>query len=718
MTRPRPTGTRCVRGSTRRVVLLFAVALVILTALTGVAGGTGAQAGSRARAAAEAPLASIEVTTLEPVVARPGGELAVSGTVRGGRERLRDVTVALRLSQTPVNSRAELSGVASGLTTGKDGDVVVDEALADLPVNGTAPFTLTRPLRRLAALQEFGVYVLSVEVTARHRSGEGRVAILRTFLPWVPRRQTYQPTGFAMLWPLAGAPARQANGRYEDDLLATEMAPSGRLGRLTAAGSLLAQRLPLTWAIDGDLLESAADMSGGYRVAGQPGAATEPGAVLAQGWLRQVRAGTTANDVLPLPYADPDLPALRRNGLLDDIAVSGTTSAAAIARVLSRDGISTDTAWPTGGVVDRRTLALLRRNGTDAVVLGGPIQPTRLQLDYTPTGRSTATTRAGALTSLVADTGLSGLLADDDTPPILAAQRFVAETAMITAELPSSGGDRVVLAAPPTRWDPPQSYLDRLVTGLSDATWLTGTSLEQMRASAPGEVERRPVRYPPSARRAELPRAYLAAVRSQHARIDLYGKVIDGRDPRRTAVLSNLDKSLLRLESTWWRGRPDERVNRISDDQRTMSNILGSIRVQPGSYTLGSKTGSLPLTISNGTNREIVVLLRLEPRNRRLRLSVPKKPQHIAAHRKLQVDVGATAVAAGPVIVDATLHATDGTPLATAPVQLQIRVTQLGTVALIITVSAAGVLFLAAGIRIVRRARAARRTATPFRELP
>ena len=32
--------------------------------------------------------------------------------MRTGRERLRDVKVALRLSRTPVNSRSELAGVA------------------------------------------------------------------------------------------------------------------------------------------------------------------------------------------------------------------------------------------------------------------------------------------------------------------------------------------------------------------------------------------------------------------------------------------------------------------------------------------------------------------------------------------------------------------------------------------------------------------------------
>ena len=84
------------------------------------------------------------------------------------------------------------------------------------------------------------------------------------------------------------------------------------------------------------------------------------------------------------------------------------------------------------------------------------------------------------------------------------------------------------------------------------------------------------------------------------------------------------------------------------------------------------------------------------------------EPQTIGPKQKIQVNVPATAIAGGPVVVVATLHTPEGAPYG-QPVQLRVNVTRIGTVALVITVAAAVVLFLAAGIRVVRRLRAARR---------
>ena len=86
-------------------------ALVVVLLLLGflvASGGTAAPAG------AATPLATLTLTTLDPAVGTPGAVLHVAGAVRSGRERLRKVSVALRLSRTPVNSRNELAGVASG----------------------------------------------------------------------------------------------------------------------------------------------------------------------------------------------------------------------------------------------------------------------------------------------------------------------------------------------------------------------------------------------------------------------------------------------------------------------------------------------------------------------------------------------------------------------------------------------------------------------------
>ena len=78
--------------------------------------------------------------------------------------------------------------------------------------------------------------------------------------------------------------------------------------------------------------------------------------------------------------------------------------------------------------------------------------------------------------------------------------------------------------------------------------------------------------------------------------------------------------------------------------------------MQPGSYTFGSRSGKIPLTISNGVNQEVIVVLRLEPRQPRIRLEPPPNPIRIPPGRKVQVPIDATAVAGGDVVIDATLQ--------------------------------------------------------------
>ena len=45
--------------------------------------------------------------------------------------------------------------------------------------------------------------------------------------------------------------------------------------------------------------------------------------------------------------------------------------------------------------------------------------------------------------------------------------------------------------------------------------------------------------------------------------------------------------------------------------------------MQPGSFTFGSRSGRIPLTLVNDLPQEVVVVLRLEPQTPRLRLDPP-----------------------------------------------------------------------------------------------
>jgi hypothetical protein len=689
----------------RRAGGLVAVLAVLAALVVGVIGAAAPRAAAVARP-------TITIATLDPTVGTPGGRLHVTGSVTGGTLRLSDVQVSLRLSRTRVNSRAELAGVASGETTGKDGDVIANQAVPGTLLEGEViSFDLGADLDRLPQLREFGVYVVAVEVTATHRDGSGSVAITRTFLPWVPTQRDFAPTSFAWLWPLVDRPSMVSDGTFVDDSLAESLKPGGRLARLTAAGAQLGQRTPLTWAVDPDLLDTVNTMSQGYTVRSDGDGTEGTGTPAARSWLDQVRTATAGSEVLALPYADPDLVALRRHGLPDDIARARELGTDVTNRVLQRDvasdiadGVTSDVSWPVDGYIDRATLGVLRRSGINTVVLDGRAQPTRLELNYTPSGRGDVASGGATMASLVADPALTNQLGRTERSPLLAAQRFLAETAMITAELPNAGTDRVILVAPPRRWNPSQEFLDRLLTGISSAAWMSGATLSDMRAAPAAEVERRTVRYPKAVQTHELPGPYLTALKSQHRNNNVFNGVLADR-ANRARIMPALTAGLLRLESSWWRGR-DERVNRLNLEQTHIADLLKAVHVQPGAYTFGSKSGDIPLTIANETDYDVRVVLQLEP-DQRLRLQ-PVPPVVINANRKVQVEVKASAVASGTAQVIATLRTPAGAEVG-PPVLLRIRITQFGTAALLITMVAAAVLVLAALVRLARRARAARR---------
>jgi len=275
---------------------------------------------------------------------------------------------------------------------------------------------------------------------------------------------------------------------------------------------------------------------------------------------------------------------------------------------------------------------------------------------------------------------------------------------MITSELPGTGPERTVLVVPPRRWNAAPGYLDRLVSGLAAAPWSVPVSLRELTAREPPGVDRASLRYPRRERRQELPGSYLSAVRGMRSSISLFSAVL--RDPGE--VIPALDRSVLLLESTWWRGR-EARANRLARERGRLAEQRDLVTVQPGRFTFSSKSGNIPVTVTNGLDQAVRVQLRLDPRTTRIRLQNPMRSVPIGPRQKVQVDFPATAVAAGDETVDARLHTTDGAPYV-QPVQLQINITDYGTVAIYITVGAAAVLFLTAGARVLRRLLAARRS--------
>src|SRR5688572_21710686 len=385
----------------RHALRLLVAVVVALTALP-LWGAAPAQAVERAR---------IRLGSLTPALATAGDTLHVTGTLDNrGTQDLRNVEVRLRLSDSRLNSRAELAAVVDGRITSRDGDVIVSENLPDLDAGSSTAFDLQRPLDELDSLSEFGVYVLGVELLASRTSGFGRVAILRTVLPWVPEEPDFQPTGFTWLWPLVSRPTRLADGTFADDSLAAELEPEGRLTRLVEAGTRMQEGAALTWAVDPELLaaiEDMADTEEPYQV--QSDGTTTPGvgSDLAAQWLAKLRVATAGQRVLALPYGDTDITALNRAGLGGDLVRSLEQGEAVVAAALPSAQETTGIGWPLNGFTTRRTLAALRRSGITSAVLDGRAVPSTIDLSYTPSGRADIGTASGRVAGLLAEPGLA-----------------------------------------------------------------------------------------------------------------------------------------------------------------------------------------------------------------------------------------------------------------------------------------------------------------------
>jgi len=362
----------------RPVAALAAVVVVVLaTLLTGVP------------AAAATGGLRLVLTEMNPRVVTADGPatLTISGTlVNDGPDPVTGLQVRVQRGN-PLTTEAQLRDALDG-DAPTDSAVSPFEDLADeLGPGGQLPVRLSVPLRGSGlSLGATGVHELLINVNGTPVGRDrARLAAVRMLLPVLglpgaaPARLPADPAPITVLYPIAEPPHRIATvpgapPLLDNDSLAASFATTGRLGGVVAA---LAQRAPvgspvrtgLCLAIDPDLVETASVMSQGYQVVGRGGAAVAgTGAAVAGQWLTQLSAVAKGGCVVALPYADADLVALSRGGLID-AAARALGPGRQILSTLLQTPVPADIAWPADGVLDTPTLDIVQASGARAVLL-------------------------------------------------------------------------------------------------------------------------------------------------------------------------------------------------------------------------------------------------------------------------------------------------------------------------------------------------------------
>jgi hypothetical protein len=557
-----------------------------------------------------------------------------------------------------------------------------------------------------------GVYPINFTVTATPDQGSGttQVGFGQTYVPAfkdVPR-----PVQVSWVWPLIDRPHLLDGKTFLDDDLAASISPGGRLDRALTVVQKVASTVHLTLVIDPELLDELTTMSQPYAVEAGGKTVAGTGTSAAKAWLDRLRSIVMSVQVSLTPYADPDIDALTGAGLTWD----DNFGPQQLTRAQGALGIPpmSDVAWPPGDAITSNALRRVLGHGSTSVVVVG---------DSTLPGGSQVTPRPDALATLPAHYGAPGALAAVTDHALQAlSDRALAQGGSGLAALPELASDLAVRAAEqpdrphyvvvtaPRYVDVDPNVAARVLHDTTRTAWSTSLRLNDA-ARTVTPVDHGQLVEP--ADEQQVPGSVLSVAQSATRFFGSFTSALSTDDAN--LLVGDVPAAIQRAESAAWRTDPTGGsmfARQLGAQMATWQRGVYIRRPSSGTYTLASTDSPLPITVVNTLPVDVKVRVRVATANgvagfRTDDQRVQTIPRAASAKSptlttlKIQTHVQR----AGTFQVNAVLLAPDGTRLGST-VPLSIHCTALGTVGVIITAVAGGVLVVAFAVRVTRRLRA------------
>ncbi|MEV5310747.1 MULTISPECIES: DUF6049 family protein [unclassified Streptomyces] len=686
-----------------------------------------ADAAGRTSAKADSGSGSVAVAldSFSPAVPTDGDTLTVSGTVtNNGKDTVTDAHVDLRVGPE-LNTRSAIDDAAKN-TGYVDGTVVGDDYTQEFDklAPGVAQhFSISVPVDELD-LGGDGVYPFTVALSGETsaQSWEQVLGFQRTLLPWQPD-DADPATKTTVMWPLVssahmtaetGSNEQQTPVFLDDRDLAKEISPGGRLAQMVALG----KDLDITWVIDPDLLASVDAMTRGYEV--RDGDDTRPGGhqQVARQWLADLQRAVAGEEVVALPFADPDLASLAHNGTdvtgsLNQFKAATEVAATTVDAILHVQP-NTDFAWPIDGAVDPSIVKVATSAGADKVIARSDSLQETSGLPYTP---SAARPIGSGTTAVVADERLSTAFEGDLTKAsasTLAVQRFLAQSLALNLQ---TGKQRSIVVAPQRMPTASQAQaMAEAVTALQGGTWTETQELSAAAEAKPDSAATTKVppasAYPSALRKRELPREAFEQIATTQDKLDDFKVILSF--PLR--VVTPFGRAINREMSTSWHGRSAEAQSYRNGVEGYLDELAEQVKLIEKSETkLSGRSATIPVTVQNnlvqGVDNLVLRLTSTSPT--RLEIggkTYDEQPVSVSGGHSQSVKFDTSANANGRVTVIAQLFTEDGQPYGEA-VTFDVKVTEI-TATVMLVIGGGVLLLVLAGFRMyTQRKRAAAREA-------
>jgi hypothetical protein len=711
-----------VRPVLRTLGALIAVLLAAFVPL--FAGAPGAQASS---VAVQQRVLTIAITAMTPTTAGPNSTVTVSGTLANHTgSAVGGITVQAMTSTSWFQYPEQMTLFTSGTATGT---VALPQQLqqagtpyqvpATVPNGATVHWSVSFPAGVFYA--QFGVFPIQLQAGGADTAGTAYTATDRTFLPFWPGGSTATQTKglqVAWVWPLIDTPQQGACSQtLRTSELASSVASGGRLSTLLDAGAAWAQKDQLTWDIDPALLSDVSVMTRPYFTHGNDVCSerfAEKPSTAASQWLSQLGTSTAGEPAFLSPYANVDVAALSHSGRDGNIQAAYQLGETVAGQILPNtfgakdtgtgDGAVLKAAWPADGRADAGVLtSLASEGGISTVVLSSN------ELQSTSAGEDalarTINSVGTPMSVLFANSRITSLLGTASTARTQASQftltqDFLAQTAMIAAELP--GTSRSLVIAPPTGWDPTPAAANTLLSITHDAPWLHSAGLSTLAT----EASKLPSTTHVPAKQvsgAELSDAYLDRVATAQGNVSLFKDLLYQPPARQ---LNQLDAAVATLESSSWRG------SGLPGGWLAMTQLTGYLRdserkvvmIASKKLLLAGQSGETPVSVQNGLGMAIQVqVMATTPPGSQLTVGTSDGVLRVQAGGSNTVKMSVHSSTIGTTTVQLQLVTQDGSPLSWTEQPLSVEVTRFGRLVLSIIGGALGILVLTSAYRLRRK---------------
>ncbi len=712
----------------RRSTLLPALAVVAslgaaiagpaLTVQAAAAAGSGwTVQPAAALAADDAPLA-ITIDELTPSSIPQKGKVRISGWVTNeSDETWTAVNLHAFISRTPITDSSDLAFESTRGVEEYVGDRITApgtfDTIPELAPGASLPYTDRIPVSVLDADEPgvywFGVHALGTNAAGRDNVADGRA---RTFLPYVPRKGRGKPIDTALVLPIRHQVLHQPDGRIADEEgWMSLLAEGGQLSSVVNFGFAAGSR-PITWLVDPAVPDAVSKLIQGN----QPRPLVPPGTGEGQDqpsdgatptddasgsgtdapsapadqqlsdtatqWLARFQQALSGKQVLALPWGDVDVAAAAQHA--PDVYTAARDKSGT--RITQGSLDATPVVSAPSGHLDSEAMALTDPTTTILVTDRSVVR------GQAPSVATYADHRVVMYASDVLDGGPGP---DDPLAPVALRQRILSEAALRMTE---PGRQPLVVVFPPG-WTPPGgpdygAFFDGL-----DVNWMHLTSLADATAVPARPLAADRFAYPAWQRNHEVGEDAFTAL----------GRLTD-EAARLQGVLSEQSDLAARIRveafgNVSYFAREDDFSSLVATENTIgwVQKNLRSVSVSaPSRVILSSNSGSFSVTITNGLDVPVSVRIHTTA-NPPMEISNPGSLR-LGADSATTVLLQASTDKLGVHNVSIALTDPEGQPLGST-FALPVRAAQVSQVIWLIMGVAAGLLFLAIVLRLVRRIR-------------